>query len=65
MVHQEIIKINIIKKKRHTFDGVGEAIYFKTIVLDYAKNNKIKQLQTLSKNRGTDLSTIVDTYLKE
>ena len=51
--------------KRHTFDGVGEAIYFKTIVLDHAKNNKIKQLQTLSKNRGTDLSTIVDTYLKE
>ena len=30
--------------KRHTFDGVGEAIYFKTIVLNYAKNSKIKNI---------------------
>ena len=24
--------------KRRTFNGVGEAVYFKTILLDYAKN---------------------------
>ena len=53
------------KVRKYTFQDLGETVYFKAIVLDMAKRGKTKELMTLSKRRGTDVQTIIDTYLKE
>jgi len=53
------------KVRKYTFQELGESVYFKTIVLDLAKRGKTKELLVLSKRRGTDVQTIIDTYLKE
>ena len=53
------------KVRKYTFEEVGETMYFKAIVLDLARRGKTKELLVLSKRRGTDVQTIIDTYLKE
>lgn len=51
--------------RKYTLDEVGESIYFKAIVLDLVKNGNTKQIDQLSRRRGTDVNTIIDSYLKE
>ena len=51
--------------KKNTLRNVGEGVYFKAMVHDYAARGRAKDLATLSKRRGTDVETIISTYLKD
>lgn len=48
---------------RHTYKNVGEAIYYKVIVSELASRGKMKELQKTGLSRGTNMETIVSSYL--
>ena len=45
-----------------TYDGLGEGTIFKAIVYDLVKQGKLKEVEKLSKTRGTSMATITDVY---
>ena len=47
----------------HAYNNIGETIYFKIIVKSLATQGKVKKLATAGKYRGTNLDTIVSSYL--
>ena len=47
----------------HTYQHLGEAIYYKVIASGLASQGKLKELQKTGLSRGTNMETIVSSYL--
>ena len=47
----------------HTYHKIGEAAYFKTYVSEMSKSGRVKEIAKAGLTRGTDMDTIVNSYL--